>query len=372
MPVNTIPIFNYHVTNKLDGVIDVHIDGDIVDASTQEIMKNWWGDETSVSFKSFRNQIETANPSTLNIYINSTGGHVGDAMAMHDYLQELETKGVTINRRGRGIIASAATYLLIGNNSEMSANSFMMIHNVFLIAAGDINSVENQVRAGRKFNDKIRDFYANKTANAPETISKWMNQETWFTAQEAKDKGFVSSITGEVNFTNQIPDEFFPYLNKSILNKYNSFTKNNDMSKTIKDSVTEAFNAVLDKLGLSNKKEEQLTVDAVAEFSTAVENAVNGAKITDEALGIMINTAVTEAVKNLVNKDDVASIVTPLVSNFASKTDLTNQLTALKTEIVNAIADKSGSSSSGEPQPVKTKKTGNKYSGMAYSEATVN
>ena len=49
-----IQIFNYSLTNQANDSLDVHIDGDIVDAPTQEIYKNFYGDETSVSFKSFR------------------------------------------------------------------------------------------------------------------------------------------------------------------------------------------------------------------------------------------------------------------------------------------------------------------------------
>ena len=121
-----LQIFNFSLQNQTDGVVDIHIDGDIVDSPTQEIYRNFWGDETSVSFRSFRNQIESASPKSLNVYINSTGGHVGDAMAMHDYLNELAGKGVKINKIGRGIIASAATYLLVGENSSMTENSMLM------------------------------------------------------------------------------------------------------------------------------------------------------------------------------------------------------------------------------------------------------
>ncbi len=48
-----LQIFNYQMVNQADGSVDIHIDGDIVDSPTQEIYRNFWGDETSVSFKSF-------------------------------------------------------------------------------------------------------------------------------------------------------------------------------------------------------------------------------------------------------------------------------------------------------------------------------
>lgn len=290
-------VFNYALFNKNEGTLDVHIDGDIVDAPTQQLMQDWWGDETSVSFRSFRNQIEAAGPKTLNVYVNSGGGHVGDAMAMHDYLVELEAKGVTVNRIGRGIVASAATYLVMGKNSSLSENSFFMIHNISMVAYGDINQVENQVRAGRKFNDRIRDFYAEKTGKPAETITAWMNKEKWFTAQEAKDNGFVENVSGEATYTNQIPADKWPFQNQAILNTYNSFIQNpTDMKidiQAIKDAVTEAVkNHFVPKAeGQEAAKPEDLS-NAI---NTAIEN---GLKPVSEGLDAAVNTAVQNAIAN--------------------------------------------------------------------------
>lgn len=378
---NSIQIFNYSVSNKSDGVIDVHIDGDIVDAATQELMKNWWGDETSTSYRSFRNQVETINPQTVNVYVNSTGGHVGDAMAIHDYLTELESKGITVNRRGRGIVASAATYIVMGNNSELSENSFFMIHNVSLVAVGDINSVENQVRAARKFNDRIRDFYANNTSNPPETIAKWMNSETWMNAQEAKDRGFVKNISASVNFQNTITEDKFPFQNTAILNQYNSQIKIDDMSKNLSEIVTNAMNACLEKLGLKNK-EDQTSKDTINEFATQIEEAIKnaGTGVTEEKVGEIVTNALTEFkpafdVSNFATKDEI--------KNFATKEDVRNLATTeavaaaindSKNEIIAAINDRSGSSSSGSTgsgNNNKGAKPRNKYSGLTYEEVKV-
>src|SRR5687768_10181960 len=111
-----IQVFNFSIKNAGKQTVDIHIDGDIVDASTQELLKAWIGDETSVSFKSFRNQVNELDAQVYNIYINSSGGLVTDAMAMHDFMTELESKGKTVNRIGRGIVASSGTYILMGNN----------------------------------------------------------------------------------------------------------------------------------------------------------------------------------------------------------------------------------------------------------------
>ena len=157
-----LSIFNYSIVNQNEGEIDIYVDGDIVDSPTLELYKEWFGDETSVSFKSLRDQIP-ANCKTLNLYVNSGGGHVGDAMAIHDYLVDLENKGVKVNRIGRGLVASAATYLVMGKNSTLSQNCLFMIHEVSGSAWGTVTEVENQVKTFRKFNDLIVDFYVGQT-----------------------------------------------------------------------------------------------------------------------------------------------------------------------------------------------------------------
>lgn len=327
-----LQIFNYAIQNQADGSADIHIDGDIVDSPTQEIYRNFWGDETSVSFRSFRNQIDALGVKTLNLYVNSTGGHVGDAMAMHDYLQELENKGVTINRIGRGIIASAATYLLLGKNSSMTSNSMMMIHNVQMMVAGDIAQCENQVKAGRKFNNIIRDFYANKTGKPAETITGWMNKETWFTAQEAKDNGFVSNIAGESKFTNSIKPELWPYQNTGILTTYNSFTikNNSEMDfKKIEDAIENGF-----KKFFGNNKENKLPDNAAKDFATEIVNALKPELLTEDKVKEIANKAVEDA-----TADDVKT----LGETFVNKTELEG----FKNEIIKGIGNKS----TGEENP---------------------
>jgi ATP-dependent protease ClpP protease subunit len=335
--VNQIQIFNYFLKNQADSTVDIHIDGDIVDSPTQEIMAKFFDDETSTSFKSLRNKIESeTNIKTVNVYINSTGGHVGDAMAIHDYLKELETKGVTVNRRGRGIIASAATYVLMGNNSEMSENSFFMIHNVRGGVWGDINQMENQVKAARKFNDRIRDFYANETSNPPETIASWMNKETFMNATEAKERNFVKGITGEVKFNNSIPADHWQFTNRDVLNVYNSYTQQNqsfmDITK-LKEVIKNSFTEVLKSLGIEAKAEDVKVVEAFDAFAANIENAIKQVTAPADAL-------TEEQVKAIVN--GMGFMTSDSIKDLVNKQDLTAALEAQRQQIVNDIVKAAG------------------------------
>ena len=221
-----VPVFQYSIKNEANDAADIFIDGDIVDASTQQFYKEFFGDDTTTSFKSFRDQLNAVEAKTFNVYINSGGGLVTDAMAIHDLLKDIQSKGKTVNTIGRGIIASAATYILMaGASPRMSKNSWFMIHNVSGFVYGDVNLVESYAETLRKFNNRSRDFYAEFTQMRKEDITKMMNAETWMTADEAKQKGFIKEIDGEEQFTQAISRDKWQYSNMAVLNAYNAAVK---------------------------------------------------------------------------------------------------------------------------------------------------
>jgi ATP-dependent Clp protease protease subunit len=367
MSIPKIQIFNYAVKNKSDDTLDVYVDGEIVDAPTQQILKDWFGDETSTSYKSFRNSIEQASPKVLNVYVNSPGGYVGDAMAIHDYLNDLERKGVTVNRIGRGIIASAGTYILMGNNSEMSKNSILMIHNISMVAAGSINEVENQVKAGRKFNDLIRDFYVDYTGNPPETISLWMNKETHMNAEEARDRGFVKKVTKDVAFTNAIPQEKWPFINTAILNTYNSFTKDNSNMdvKAITDHLNGLFNSFYEKL--VNKKDDEAAIkDAFREFSEGITNAIKENQQTPESIQAMVNASIQDATKDFPTTEKVINSITEATKGIVTVDVLKNELGEFKDGLIKSIGNKVIKQTEGNGEVKKNKRVPNKIANNKY------
>lgn len=291
-----VQVFNFSVINKANDTIDIHIDGDVVDASTQAMIEAYFGDTVSVSYKSFRNEISKANAKTINVIINSPGGHVGDAMAIHDYLVDLRKNGTAVNTIGRGIVASSATLILLaGENPEMSANSWFMMHTVSGGIYGTVQQVENYAATMRKFNNSIRDLYASKSGLPVEEIDNLMEAETWLNATEAKDKGLISNVSGNESFSNAISEDQWNFNNKAILNSYNKFVKpveNNqfeDMKNFFKDLATNITNEV--KNALKGFKPQD---------GTDNEAFINGlaAAVSKPFESLDIETPVNEAVTN--------------------------------------------------------------------------
>ena len=348
-------VFNTYqfVQNASGDVVDIYIDGDIVDEPTREMYQAFWGDECSVSFKSIRNQFTSSKAKTFNIYINSGGGMVSDAFAIHDYIVELQNKGTTVNCVGMGIIASAATYILMAsNNSRITENSWFMIHNMSGGIWGDVNEIENYARMMRRFNDAAVNLYATTTGKDTATITAWMNEETWFIGEDAAREGFVKDCSGKENgIKNAIPKDKWPFNNTAILNTINnsiSKPKNKDMKlKKIGEAISNAVQTALKEAGLI--VDNKVGTINLVDFQTSITNAVNTSLesletdisegitngMTEAMKGDAFNTAVANAVKKALETvpENITNAITAATKDVATKTELQNVVTDLSDKL---------------------------------------
>ena len=343
-----VTVFNYSVIkNQQDAsILDVFIDGDIVDASTQEFYKNWWGDDTSTSFKSFRDQILNSDATRINVNINSGGGMVADALAIHDFIKEQIANGKNIHTYGKGIVASAATYPLLagGDNCHISENCFFMIHNVYGSVSGTVDEVEAGAKMMRKFNDCARDLYASYFNKPKETISNWMNAETWWTGTDMKNNGFIKNTAPAANvLTNAIPKEKWLFTNTTVLNTINNSIsapqqKEKGMKKNkIINAISEAFK----KLNINN--DAALSTIKVGEFREALTNSLAAEEdedVTTEVTNALkgdifqgiVNTAVDKRLETI--PANFTEAITNATKDVATKTDLD--------KLTNDVAEKLG------------------------------
>lgn len=367
-----LPIFNYKISNQSGERLDVFIDGDIVDAETQEIYREWFNDQTSVSFKSFRSEILSSGIKNISITINSRGGQIFDAMAMHDFIQQLEGEGYNIETIGIGMVCSAATFILSASKkSKISSNAYYMIHNVSGGVWGDVNEVEKYSTQLRNFNNNLRDFYVSLTGKTAEEIQALMDAETWFYGKEAVENGFVKNTISIQNPTNAINQSDWTFKNMAPMNVYNSFvntpSENDDnliqtlnMNKFV-EAIVNAFKSNNLVVTDENKTTEPLTVE---NLTSALTTALEGVQTEpseesiQNAVSNFFKNGLPENVVNQITKAVQPAEQTPFnLSEDEDYKDLTKRVEEVENKILNGVG------------PSKAPKNENekKYEGVEFS-----
>ncbi len=150
-----------------------------------------------VNARDFISQIRASGAKKINLRINSPGGSVFDGLAIYNFLKEQD---VTV--QVDGLAASIASIIaMAGKEVRIASNGFLMIHNPWGGAMGDSEEMRQTADLLDKIRDSLVGTYAKKTGKDAETIKRWMDEETWFSAEEAKENGFVDMITDEVSFS---------------------------------------------------------------------------------------------------------------------------------------------------------------------------
>jgi ATP-dependent Clp endopeptidase proteolytic subunit ClpP len=126
------------------------------------------------------------------VRINSPGGDVYDGMAIFNALQTYPGKVTT---RIEGLAASMAGIIaLAGKNVQAYKNAMLMIHEPWSIVAGSQFELREAADVLGKISSNMADVYAGASNVGKREIKEMMKNETWFNAEEAKNKGFIDTI----------------------------------------------------------------------------------------------------------------------------------------------------------------------------------
>lgn len=135
--------------------------------------------------------LRAANGDDVEVYINSYGGavHVGSEIytSLKDYKGNIIIKIV-------GLAASAASVVAMAGKCLMSPTAQMMIHNAFAEAQGDYRVMDKTSQILQVTNKSILNAYKLKSGLSEEEIRKIMDNETWLTAERAKELGLIDEI----------------------------------------------------------------------------------------------------------------------------------------------------------------------------------
>lgn len=126
------------------------------------------------------------------VRLNTPGGDVFDGMAIFNSLANHKGK-VTI--RIEALAASMGSVLaMAGKEIQAYSNTMMMIHDPWTYMAGNQYELREMADLLEKISGQMLDVYAGRSRVGKREMKEIMKAETWYTAKEAKEKGFIDTI----------------------------------------------------------------------------------------------------------------------------------------------------------------------------------
>lgn len=137
---------------------------------------------------------------TITLEISSPGGDVIAANEIYYAVATHPNRDITADIVGWA--ASAASYIaLAATKVRILPSAVFMIHNTSGQARGDYHAMDQESKVLKNFNKAVANIYRLKTGLGESEILSLMDKESWLTAQDAKDKGFVDEIIGDEDGT---------------------------------------------------------------------------------------------------------------------------------------------------------------------------
>ena len=171
----------------------VKINGDIV-GNDDKWIYDWFG-VTATCPKDVTSAIETAKDGEeIEVLINSGGGDVLAGQEIYTTL--LGKDNVTI--KIQSLAGSAAGVVAMAGKSQISPVAMLMIHNVSMHgASGDYHDMQKNAEILKQMNTALAGAFTHKTGKSEEELLKIMDKETWLTANQCVEYGFVDEIMGQ-------------------------------------------------------------------------------------------------------------------------------------------------------------------------------
>lgn len=167
------------------------------------IRKKYWSDDDVINAKDIREALDDVTDDIV-IKLNSPGGDVFEGIEIYNYLKG-HSSNVTVEVTGTA--ASAATFVVAGADKViMNVGTSLMIHEASTFAFGNKKDVQKTLNALETIDDSILSIYENRTSQSKEQLTEWLDEEKWFTADEAVEYGFADTVSKRTKETSTPED----------------------------------------------------------------------------------------------------------------------------------------------------------------------
>lgn len=249
---------------KNNSILEIDIYGLIFDI--------WW-DESCISAKDLKSTIEIyPNATEIHLRFNSEGGDTIEGQAMYNMLKDIDKKKVGFID---GMCASAAGLPFCACDETYARNNTLfMMHNPYMRTEGDATKLRKKADLLDLTKETVINTYKSKCNLESDEVSKMMEAETWMSASEAFEYGFLTEVKGEIE--REQVETIEKIMNRKMIMMFNNFPK----EKILNLISTEPKNTVINEeeeviVNLSELKEKfpeiynQAKADGIEEGKTA-------------------------------------------------------------------------------------------------------
>lgn len=260
--------------------IELSINGEIVNIAC------WEGD---VSSKTFKNELDKyPNAKKIIVGLNTPGGDIYEAVQIGNYLKSHPAQ--TVAKIYAMCASAGATIASSCDEVQMYDNAIYMIHDPMTVKAGGIEDFKKVVEKLEIIKQSVITGYKNHCPLSEEEISNLMTEETWMTAEQALENGFITEIIGSKAEPEKV-EEVQNFMHEQVWNNFKKFPKG--MFKNLIQSLKTEPIRVQNKI--ENKGAETMDLKELKEKHPEVYNQVM--KEHQES----IQNTERERIKNIMN-----------------------------------------------------------------------
>lgn len=255
----------------------------------------------------------------IHVKLDSLGGSIHTGVTIHNLLLNHKAK-VTIDIIGKAV-SMGSGISQSGDVVRMNRAGSFMLHNPWSGMAGEAKDLRKQAETLDHLKDSLINLYTRRSGKSRDEISQMMDAETWLTAEEALEHGFIDEIieSNTMEAAALVIPSNLKFLNipafaqdniKTETKKMSDNDKKDDPALAGKDD--NAVNLVEAQASITKLTESVNTLTAEKETLT------NGLKAANEALEES-KTALNAVNQEIVTVKAEAQVITEKAGKLANK-----------------------------------------------------
>lgn len=213
------------------------------------IRKRYWSEDKSIDASLVSDSLDSVTDDIV-IRLNSNGGDVFQGIEIYNYLKNHQSH-ITVEVTGTA--ASAATFIVAGaNEAIMNTGTSFMVHEASSFAWGNKAELKKVLNALETIDDSIISIYVEKTGQSKDQLTTWMEEEKWFTAEEAVKYGFANKVKEKPKATEDHTD-IAALINQTVAQAMEQFSAQATVMQNTVETPKEPKNKTPKQKSLLNK-----------------------------------------------------------------------------------------------------------------------